>query len=81
MVPFFPLVKPIEQYCNSEELGYTYDKLFPANTQDYDVPDCGDVIPSGTCPICDANGTCIGCTSETCPAPDLTMIERPSEKH
>ena len=81
MVPFFPLVKPIEQYCNSEELGYTYDKLFPANTQDYDVPDCGDVIPSGTCPICDANGTCIGCTSETCPVPDLTMIERPSEKH
>ena len=74
MVPFFPLVTPIELLCTSEELGYTYDKLIPATMKDYDVPDCSEVIPSGTCPICDANGTCIDCTSETCPAPDLVMI-------
>ena len=74
MVPFFPLVRPIDGYCTSEELGYTYDELIPADMQDYDVPDCSEVIPNGSCPICDANGTCINCTSETCPAPDLIMI-------
>ena len=66
MVPFFPLVKASDGYRIAEELGYTYDELIPADIQDYDIPNCNEVIDVGTCPICDANGTCINCTSETC---------------
>ena len=74
MVPFFPLVRAVQWYRIAEELGYTYDELIPADIQDCDIPNCNEVIDAGTCPICDANGTCINCTSESCPAPDLKMI-------
>ena len=71
MVPFFPLVKAADRYRTAKELGYTYDELIPADIQDYEIPNCNEVIPIGACPICDANGTCINCTSEACL--DLSM--------
>ena len=73
LVPFFPLTKAVDGFRIAEELGYSYDELIPASVQDYNIPDCSDVIPNGTCPICDANGTCINCTTETCPSPNLRL--------
>ena len=76
MVPFFPLITAGGQYRVTEEWGYTYDELIPANIPDDTIPNCSDVIPTGSCPICDANGTCIDCNAslaQTCPAPGLTI--------
>ena len=69
MVPFFPLMKAGEQYHVAENWGYTYDELIVADIQDINIPDCSSVTAIGSCPICDANSTCIDCTNETCPGP------------
>ena len=69
IVPFFPLVIAEEQYRVAEEWGYVYDELIPANIPDTEIPTCSKVIEDDTCPICDANATCIDCTNEQCPAP------------
>ena len=45
-----------------------YDELIVADIQDINIPDCSSVTASGSCPICDANSTCIDCTNETCPS-------------
>lgn len=66
MVPFFPLAKASDRYRIAEEMGYMYDELIPADIQDHEIPNCDEVIPNGSCPICDANGTCINCTSQNC---------------
>ena len=69
MVPFFPLIKVSERYKTATELGYKYDNLISADKEFEDdvIADCGENIQS--CPICDANGTCINCTSQTCSQP------------
>ena len=69
IVPFFPLIKAGEQYRITEEWGYTYDTLIPANIPDSTIPNCADILPDNECPICDTNGTCINCTTQTCPLP------------
>ena len=69
IVPFFPLIKAGEQYRVTEEWGYTYDSLIPASIPDSVIPNCIDIFPDNECPICDANGTCIDCTTQTCPQP------------
>ena len=66
---FFPLITAGGQYHVAEEWGYTYDVLIPADIPDNAIPNCIDVTSSGSCPICDANGTCIDCNGQTCPAP------------
>ena len=68
MVPFFPLITAGHQYRVAENWGYTYDELIVADIQDIDIPDCSSVTANGSCPICDANSTCIDCTNETCPS-------------
>ena len=67
IVPFFPLMTAGEQYRVAENWGYTYDELIVADIQDSNIPDCSSVTAIGSCPICDANSTCIDCTNETCP--------------
>ena len=67
MVPFFPLITAGGQYRSAVDWGYQYDELIIADIQDNNIPDCSSVTAS--CPICDANSTCINCTSETCPSP------------
>ena len=57
------------QYRVAENWGYTYDELIVADIQDINIPDCSSVTASGSCPICDANNTCINCTNETYPGP------------
>lgn len=70
LVPFFPLIKAGKQYQVAEEWGYTYYSLIPANIADDMISNCSGVDPSGfeSCPICDANNTCINCTDQTCPS-------------
>ena len=68
MVPFFPLIRAGEQYSISYEWGYRYDNLVHALIPDSEIPDCSQVAPN-SCPICDANATCINCTNQTCPSP------------
>ena len=73
MVPFFPLITAGGQYRVAEEWGYTYDVLIPANIPDNTIPDCSD---GDSCPVCDANGTCIDCNAsmaDTCPALNRTI--------
>ena len=70
MVPFFPLITPGEQYRVSEEWGYVYDELIPALLRDDEIPNCEDIGIPDTCPICDADGACINCTTEQCPPPN-----------
>ena len=74
MVPFLPLIKASEQYSVAENWGYTYDSLIPAGIPDSMIPDCSTIISEGSCPICDANATCIDCTSETCPEPGTVIV-------
>ncbi len=74
IVPFFPLIKAGQQYRVAEEWGYTYDSLIPANISDSSIPDCSDVVPPFSCPTCDANGTCINCTTQSCPLPNTFSI-------
>ena len=62
------------QYRVAENWGYTYDELIVADIQDINIPDCSSVTAIGSCPICDANSTCIDCTNETC-------IPRPNHIH
>ena len=69
MVPFVPVVTAGGQYRAAVEWGYIYDELIPANISDDTIPDCSSVIPNDTCPVCDANSTCIDCTNQTCPDP------------
>jgi tyrosinase len=70
MVPFFPLIKPGQQYQLSKRWGYRYDELIPATISDNDIRDC-DV--NAVCAICDANTTCINCTGgQTCPLPAVS---------
>ena len=66
LVPFVPLITAGGQYQVAREWGYSYDELIPALIADEAISTCiGD-----TCPICDANTTCIDCTNQqTCPAP------------
>ena len=68
MVPFLPLIRAGDQYSVAENWGYTYDSLIPADIPDDMIPDCS----AGRCPICDANATCINCTSEVCSDPIAT---------
>ena len=70
MVPFFPLMTPGDQYRVSEEWGYVYDELIPALLRDDEIPNCEDIGIPDTCPICDADGICINCTTEQCPPPN-----------
>ena len=69
MVPFFLLIRAGEQYSLSYEWGYIYDSLVPALIPDSNISDCSQVVPPNSCPICDANTTCINCTNQTCPPP------------
>ena len=63
MVPFFPLMKPGDQYRVAREWGYQYDELVEADIDDSDIPDCSDVLQNNfSCPTCAANGTCYNCT-------------------
>ena len=67
MVPFFPLIEVGQQYKPAEEWGYKYDNLVDALIEDDTIADCSNTY----CPVCDASGTCINCTSQTtCPAPE-----------
>ena len=78
MVPFFPLITAGEQYRVAEEWGYVYDELILADIPDDEILDCSNILPSTSCPICDANTTCINCTisqAQMCPAPN-TIPER-----
>ena len=75
MVPFFPLMTAGDQYRVAENWGYTYDELIVADIQDINIPDCSSVTASGSCPICDANSTCIDCTNETCPSPIIQPLD------
>ena len=70
IVPFFPLITAGNQYSVSEVWGYMYDELVLANIPDSEIPTCSDILMEGMCPICDADGSCIGCTTQTCPAPN-----------
>ena len=74
MVPFFPLMTAGDQYRVAENWGYTYDELIVVDLQDINIPDCSNVTASGSCPICDANSTCIDCTNETCPSPIIQPL-------
>ena len=74
MVPFFPLITAGDQYRVAENWGYTYDELIVADIQDINIPDCSSVTAIGSCPICDANSTCIDCTNETCPGPIMQPL-------
>ncbi len=68
IVPFFPLIKAGRQYAAAEEWGYTYDNLVAALIEDNTIADCNE--KPFDCPICDADATCINCTSgQACPAP------------
>ena len=72
MVPFLPLITAGGQYRVAEDWGYIYDELIPADIPDNTIPNCIDVTSSGSCPICDADGTCIDCNAsiaQACPAP------------
>ena len=83
MVPFFPLITAGGQYRVAEQWGYTYDGLIVADMQDYNIPDCSNVVVGNSCPICDASGRCINCTTETCPAPirqSLDEVPRDASK-
>ena len=75
MVPFFPLITAGDQYRVAENWGYTYDELIVADIQDVNIPDCSSVTAIGSCPICDANSTCIDCTNETCPGPIIQPLD------
>ena len=66
MVPFFPLIKPGRQYHFAEEWGYRYDELIKADITDRTIADCSQVNDNQNCPTCDANSTCINCTTQTC---------------
>lgn len=78
IVPFFPLITPRRQYRIAEEYGYRYDNLIQADIKDEAIPDCNEVVIPQNCPICDANSTCINCTSDDqmCPAP--TVVPPPT---
>ncbi len=69
IVPFFPVITAGMQYRVAEEFGYTYDNLISADIPDEAIPDCNTNQYPYSCPICDANRTCINCTSQMCPAP------------
>ena len=69
IVPFFPLITAGGQYRVAEDWGYRYDELIVADILDHNIPDCSSVTTNNSCPICDARGTCIDCTNETCPDP------------
>ena len=68
IVPFFPLITVSRQYSTAEEWGYGYDSLIAADIEDDTIDNC-EILPPDTCPICRANGSCIDCTDQTCPAP------------
>eukprot|EP00800_Vazella_pourtalesii_P000180 TRINITY_DN10182_c1_g1_i1.p1 TRINITY_DN10182_c1_g1~~TRINITY_DN10182_c1_g1_i1.p1 ORF type:complete len:575 (-),score=43.43 TRINITY_DN10182_c1_g1_i1:171-1895(-) len=59
MVPFFPLVKPIDYYSISDDFGYEYEELIESDILDSSlgVCDLNDSCASCTFP----NGTCINC--------------------
>ena len=78
IVPFFPLIQAKEQYRAAEEWGYMYDELIQADIHDYDIPNC-NVSNIYSCPICDANATCLNCS--TAPTNEVTICPLPQSNN
>ena len=75
MVPFFPLVRPIDYYSTSSDFGYEYEELFESNILDSSLGFCDldDSCASCTSP----NGDCINCEggmSDNCVATPTTQV-------
>ena len=73
MVPFFPLVRPIDYYNIPEEFGYVYEELFESDIPDFSLGSCN---MSDLCASCtSSNGSCINCIggmSDNCKATSMS---------